>query len=134
MSGTRPTSGKSCVTDVNTEGILVRNAPLDGSKQIVVPLSLRPRVLRLENSPVVAWHPGVSKMYASMRWKSFSKEMYKDVNETVRHCTECAKNRVTERKRTSFLELLPVDGPLEFVAMDILGSLPKRNTKTTFFS
>jgi hypothetical protein len=32
--------GASCVTDFNTEGILVRNAPMDGSKQIVVPLSL----------------------------------------------------------------------------------------------
>jgi hypothetical protein len=37
----------------------------------------------------------------------------------------CAKNRVTERKRTSFLKLIPASGALEFVAMDILGSLPK---------
>jgi hypothetical protein len=37
-----------------------RNAPLDGSKQIIVPLSLRP--LLLEHFPVVAWHPGVLKM------------------------------------------------------------------------
>jgi hypothetical protein len=51
--------------------------------------------------------------------------MYKDVEETVRHCTVCAKNRVTERKRTSFLKLFPANGPLEFVAMDILGPLPK---------
>jgi hypothetical protein len=99
--------GKSCVTDLNTDGILFRNAPLDGSKQIVVPLSLRPRLLRLEHFPVVAGHPGVSKMYASMRRKFFWKEMYKDVEETVRHCTVCAKNRVTERMRTSFLKLFP---------------------------
>jgi hypothetical protein len=51
--------------------------------------------------------------------------MYKDVEETVSHCTVCSKNRVTERKRTSFLKLFPEDGPLEFVAMDILGLLPK---------
>jgi transposase InsO family protein len=117
--------GASCVTDFNTEGILVRNTPLDGSKQIVVPLSLRPRLLRLEKFPVVAGHPGVSKMYASMRRKFFWKEMYKYVEETVRHCTVCAKNRVTERKRTSFLKLFPANGPLEFVTMDILGPLPK---------
>jgi transposase InsO family protein len=43
----------------------------------------------------------------------------------VSHCTVCSKNRVTERKRTSFLKLLPEDGPLEFVAMVILGLLPK---------
>jgi hypothetical protein len=51
--------------------------------------------------------------------------MYKEVEETVRLCTVCAKNRVTERKRTSFLKLFPASGPLEFVAMDILGPLPK---------
>jgi Integrase zinc binding domain len=117
--------GKSCVTDVNTEGIFVRTAPLDRSKQIVVPLSVRPRLLRLELFPVVSGHPGVSKMYASMRRKFFRKEMYKDVEETVRHCRVCARNRVTERKRTSFLKLFPVDWPLEFVSMDILGPLPK---------
>jgi hypothetical protein len=63
--------GTSCVTDVNMEGILVRNAPLDGSKQIIVPLSLRPRLLRLEHFSVVSGHPGVSKMYPSMRRKFF---------------------------------------------------------------
>jgi Integrase zinc binding domain len=79
----------------------------------------------MEHFPVVAGHPGVSKMYASMRRKFFWNEMYKDVEETVRHCTVCAKNRVTERKRTSFLKLFPANGPLEFVALDILGPLPK---------
>jgi Integrase zinc binding domain len=69
------------------EGILVRNAPLDGSKQIIVPLSLRPRILRFEHFPVVAGNLGVSNIYASMRQKFFWKEMYKDVEETVRHCT-----------------------------------------------
>jgi Integrase zinc binding domain len=63
-------------------------------------------------------------MYAAMR-RRFYWSMYKEVEETVRHCTVCAKNRVTERKRTSFLNLFPESGPLEFVAMDILGPLPK---------
>jgi hypothetical protein len=51
--------------------------------------------------------------------------MHKEVEETVRHCIVCAKNRVTERKRTSFLKLFPASGPLEFVAIEILGPLPK---------
>jgi transposase InsO family protein len=36
-----------------------------------------------------------------------------------------AKNRVTERKSASFLKFFPASGPLEFVAMDILGPLQK---------
>jgi hypothetical protein len=58
--------------------------------------------------------------------------MYKDVEETVRHCTVCAKNRVTERKQTSFLKLFPAGGPLEFVAMDILGPFPKTDHGNRF--
>jgi transposase InsO family protein len=67
-----------------------------------------------------------------MRPKFFWKEVYKDVEETVRHCTVCAKNRVTERKRTSFLKLFPADGPLEFVVMDVLGPLPKTERGNCF--
>jgi Integrase zinc binding domain len=65
-------------------------------------------------------------MYAAMRRRFYWRNMNKEGEETVRHCTVCAKNRVTERKRTSFLKLLfPASGPLEFVAMEILGPLPK---------
>jgi hypothetical protein len=56
---------KDGIIDVVEDGILVRIAPLDGSRQIVVPWSLRPRLLWLEHFPVVAAHPGVSKMYAA---------------------------------------------------------------------
>jgi transposase InsO family protein len=51
--------------------------------------------------------------------------MYKDVEETVRQCNSCPKNRVQERKRVSLLKLFPATEPLEFVAIDILGPLPK---------
>jgi transposase InsO family protein len=71
-------------------------------------------------------------MYASMRRKFFWKEMNKDIEKTVLHCTVRAKNRVIERKRTSFLKLLPADGPLEFVAMDILGLLSKKEHGNRF--
>jgi transposase InsO family protein len=51
--------------------------------------------------------------------------MASDVAETVRNCATCAKNRIKERTRTSFLKLFPASAPLEFVAIDILGPLPK---------
>jgi Integrase core domain len=51
--------------------------------------------------------------------------MYKDVEETVRQCTPCAKNRVQERKRVSMIKLFHANEPLEFVAIDVLGPLPK---------
>jgi hypothetical protein len=52
---------KNGIIDVDEDGILVRIGPLDGSRQIVVPWSLRPRPLWLEHFPVVAAHPGCRK-------------------------------------------------------------------------
>jgi hypothetical protein len=121
---------KDGIIDVNEGGILVRIAPLDGSRQIVVPWSLRRRLLWMEHFPVVAAHPGVSKMYAVMRLRFYWKKMYKEFEETVRHCRVCAKNGVTER--TSFLKLFPASWPLEFVVMDILGPLPKHEHGNRF--
>jgi Integrase zinc binding domain len=64
-------------------------------------------------------------MYAAMRRRFYWRNMHKEVEETVRHGTVCAKNRVTERKRTSFLKLFPASGPLDFVTINIFGPLPK---------
>jgi Integrase zinc binding domain len=116
---------KDGIIDVDEDGILVRIVPLDGSRQIVVPRSLRPRILWLEHFHCCRSPPGVSKMYAAMRRRFYWRNMHKEVEETVRHCTVCAKNCVTERKRTSFLKLFPASRTLEFVAMDILSPLPK---------
>jgi Integrase zinc binding domain len=115
------------VIDMNPYGIIVRKAPLDGCEQILVPISLRPRVLYLEHHPKSIGHPGVTKMLAAMRQRYFWINMYQDVEETVRQSTPCANNRVQERKRVSMMKLFPANEPLEFVAIeiDILGALPK---------
>jgi Integrase zinc binding domain len=88
--------------DLNDTGIVVRKAPLDGAEQIVVPPSLRPRILHLEHFPRVAGHPGVTRMFRSIRRHYFWEHMASDVANTVMNCTVCAKNRISERKRTSF--------------------------------
>jgi Integrase zinc binding domain len=64
-------------------------------------------------------------MFATMRQRFFWRNMYKDVEDMVRQCTLCAKNRVQERERVSMMKLFPANEPLEFDAIDILGPLPK---------
>ncbi len=51
----------------DSSGILVRIFPLDGRGQIVVPETLRPRVLRLAHFTVLARHPGGCRMYHTLR-------------------------------------------------------------------
>ena len=111
--------------DVNMDGVLIRKAPLDGVEQIIVPHALRGRLLHLEHFPPSVGHPGVTKMFRSMRSRFFWRSLYTDVAEVVRNCPVCSRNRIHERKRTSFLKLFPATEPLEYVAMDILGPLPK---------
>jgi hypothetical protein len=123
---------KDGIIDVDEDGILVRIAPLDGSRQIVVPWSLRPLLLWLEHFHVVAALQGVSKMYAAMRRRFYWRNMHKEVEETVRHCTVCAKNRVNETKRTSccFLKLFPASGPSSLSPWTYWARCQKLNTGT----
>jgi transposase InsO family protein len=95
------------------------------AKQIVVPASMRPKLLHLEHCPQTAGHPGSTRMFRSMRRRFFWPKMAQDVAETVRQCAMCAKNRIKERARTSFLKLFPASEPLEYVSMVILCPLPK---------
>jgi hypothetical protein len=57
--------------NVNMDGVLVRKAPLDGVEQIIVPSALRGRLLHLDHYPPSVGHPGVTKMFRSMRSRFF---------------------------------------------------------------
>jgi transposase InsO family protein len=105
--------------------VLIRIAPSDGSKQVVVPNSLRSKVLYLEHYPTAVAHPGAHRMFRTMMRSFYWPHMAEDVFETVRKCDACARNRISERRHTNFLQLFPAKGPLESVAMDILGPLPR---------
>ncbi len=46
--------------------LLMRKAILDGPDQIMVPKSLRPKILALSHNPAVSGHPGGKRMYLTM--------------------------------------------------------------------
>ena len=117
-----PNSG---MYDVDQRGLLIRIAPSDGSRQIIVPRVLIRRILHNEHYPSSAGHTGAHRMFLSLRRAYFWPGMVADIYETVRQCNVCAQNRITERGKTNPLKLFPAKGPLESVAMDILGPLPK---------
>jgi transposase InsO family protein len=50
--------------------------------------------------------------------------MVENFYETVRQCDLCAINRIAEKRRTNPQKLFPAQGPLESVAIEILGLLP----------
>jgi hypothetical protein len=48
-----------------------------------------------------------------------------DCFETAKNCLACAKERISLSQRRKDIVLFPAEGPLEYVAIDILGPLPK---------
>lgn len=110
---------------VDTHGLICRRSNLDGALQRVVPESLRKRVLYLAHYPRLAGHPGGYKLYATLRREYYWPFMANDAYQLVKDCQSCTEVRGTTRKHLRKLSLFPATGPLEFVAMDYLGPLPR---------
>ena len=108
---------------VDDRGFLSRY--VEAFPQIVIPQTLKPRVLYISHHAKLAAHRGGRKMYATLRRFLYWPSMAVDVYVVPRNCVSCAKNRISLRKLWNFLKLFPARAPLEFVAIDILGELIK---------
>jgi Reverse transcriptase (RNA-dependent DNA polymerase)/Integrase zinc binding domain len=122
-------TGGSRLYDLNDDGLLIRIAPIGGSHQVVVPDSLTSLILCLESYPPAVGHPGAHCMFHTMSRSFFWPRMAEDVYEAIRQCDHCARNRITEKRHANPLRLFPANGPLESVAMDILGPLPRNKAR-----
>ena len=110
----------------DSKGVLCRqNLREPGHEQIVLPASLKHRVLRLAHYHIQAGHPGQTRMHNRVRRSFYWPHMAADIAVTVRECEHCAKNRVRLLKQANKMRLFPATTPLECVAIDILGPLPK---------
>ena len=106
-------------------GLLIRVSNLDGAHQIVIPLTLRNRLLHLAHYPKQAGHPGGRKMFYTLRKYYYWPSMSIDVYNTVKQCEACAKESIRLRKIAAKLKLFPATFPLESVALDYVGPLPR---------
>ena len=108
------------------EGLLCRTHPKDTDwKQIVLPSTLRHRVLRLAHYHKLSGHPGQTRMFRRIARTYYWPQMTADCATTVRECVQCSKNRIRLLKQANLMRLFPATTPLESVAIDILGPLPK---------
>ena len=102
-----------------------RNPTITDIDQIVLPETLRPRVLDLAHYSKLSGHPGPTRMYHHVRSTYYWPQMDADIYRTFRTCNACTKNREKLRTRTHPLLLFPVQRPLESLSIDILGPLTK---------
>lgn len=95
--------------------------------QILLPESLRLDVLHhLHNSPTGA-HLGVKKTLAKVRLRYFWYGLCRDVENCILKCDACASRKAPNRKPKAPMKLYSVGVPMERLAIDIAGPLPKTN-------
>lgn len=92
---------------------------------------MRRRHLLLSHYHLLAGHSGQRRMYDTMRRDYYWPHMANDVAEIINQCQSCARNRGHVKLQRQ-LQLFPASGPLEFVALDILGPLPKTKKENLY--
>lgn len=112
----------------STDDLQMRVSPIDGPTQVYDPKELQKSILRLEPSSPQAGHPGVNRMYSTMRRLYYWETMANDVYKHVEACISCARSRLTQRKKTSKLRLFPAAEPCASLSIDIPGNLPETSS------
>ena len=112
------------------EGVLYRRYEGHGGKgqswwQLLVPRSLRSRVLQEVHSTKTTGHLGeaktVKRMQSSYYWMGYAE----DVRSHCRACKVCGARRMPAKKMKAALQQYHVGAAMERVAMDILGPFPE---------
>lgn len=108
----------------NHDGIPLWKAPIDRVLQNVVPTTLHALKLCCSHYLAMEAHPAEGCMYDKMCQHFYRIHMASDVYTMVHECRSCAQNRFLVARKQK-LQLFAVAGPLEFVTIDILGTLAK---------
>ena len=93
--------------------------------QLLVPVSLKDEVLEQAHSTVTAGHFGVAKTLQRLRRTYYWSGHSADVRSWCRKCGTCCARRPPLKKHRAALQQYIVAGPMERIAMDILGPLPE---------
>ncbi|KAL5018859.1 hypothetical protein ScPMuIL_004581, partial [Solemya velum] len=93
--------------------------------QTVLPKALTPYVLgQLHDSPT-GGHLGIKKTLCKVRQRFFWHGLRKDVENWCRKCDTCAARKMPLRRAKAPMKQYNVGAPLERIAIDIMGPLPK---------
>ena len=73
-------------------------------------------------------HLGVHKTYQKIRERYYWRNMYKDCEHWCKTCVDCAIRKTPRTARKAPLIPIPVEGPFDKLAVDILGPFPPSNS------
>eukprot|EP00731_Ephydatia_muelleri_P029947 Em0021g470a len=98
---------------------------LNNCLQMVVPHVLVPSILAELHDAPTGGHLGVAKVLEKAQQRFYWVGQRQDVDEWCRTCTRCGAQKSPAKHRRAPMEVDTVtDGPMQRIAMDILGPLP----------
>ena len=111
------------------QGVICRRYESDDGKslrwQIILPGKLREEVLAEIHSGPLGGHLGVKKTLAKVKARFYWPGLTADVRSHLRKCNSCERRKSPPKKRRAPLQQYRVGIPVERVAIDLLGPLPR---------
>ena len=93
--------------------------------QLVLPRQMREEVLTYLHNAATAGHLGISRTLASVRYRFYWPCYQSDIVNWIKQCDHCASRKPSKQQNKSTLKQYIVGEPMERIAIDILGPLPK---------
>eukprot|EP00794_Sanderia_malayensis_P005886 gene5886-biopygen4888 len=94
-------------------------------KQFLVPKSRVGQLLTKYHDNPLSAHPGFYRCYRKIQMAYYWPTMKTDIKRHIRHCQECAKYKSTKPACKTPLKSITTERPMQIVAMDFVGPLPK---------
>jgi hypothetical protein len=100
--------------------------------QLVLPQCLRKEVMQELHAGATEGHLGEEKTLYKVKERFYWPGMHQDIKSWCQTCAACATRKPTPKKNRAPLGTIEVGFPMQVVAVDILGPLPKSITGNTY--
>jgi len=119
--------GETLVSEhyVETDGLLYLVDVASGQERLYVPAALRLHILHMVHQSSYFQHPGMTKMYSTLRRDLYWPHMRKHIEDYVARCHTCAKAKAPQPHRQGHTSILIPDRPFQVVGIDYYGPLPE---------
>ncbi|XP_047039644.1 uncharacterized protein LOC124644376 [Helicoverpa zea] len=108
-------------------GVLYRYNPDSDSEspQLVIPLSLRPEILKECHDSPLAGHSGIDRTYLKIAQSFYFPGMRRIVTDYVKACVDCQRYKASNNRPPGLLQTPVLQQRNEVLAVDLFGPLPE---------
>ena len=111
-----------------SEHLTMENDILHYKARLYIPRQLVPSILQSEHDSQIAGHFGMDKTTELIRRNFWWPSMIKEIEEYVKSCPDCQKNKAKRHKQYGLLSPLELPyAPWQSIAMDFITDLPLSN-------